>query len=350
VGPLVALTGNVKTPAIFELKGASSLADLIGWAGGVDSAADQKQIIIEKTVNNTYQTMAELVADPATITARLAGIPIRPTDVVRVFSPAAVPVQAQLAQEYVRVSGEVKQSGVFQIRKGETLRELMFRLGGASDTGYLYAMQLKRDSVRRSQQAKLDEIADRFERALQSSASARLSGTTDKDAAAIQSAEVERQQRVAEKLRTIKAEGRVVLELEDGNAQLKHLPDFPLQDGDTIFVPRKPGTVEVLGAVFQPNSFIYKPRRNVKDYVLMAGGLTNTGDESEMYLIRADGTAKSGRGAWLSGLGGTVINPGETVVVPETIERSSWRQSFKEWTTIFYQFGLGAAGLKVLRD
>jgi polysaccharide export outer membrane protein len=351
VGPLAALTGNVKTPAIFEIKPQSTLADLLSWAGGVDSAADQKQIIVEKTVKNTYQPVAELVADKATIESGLAAIPVRPTDVIRVFAPGAVPVQAQLQNEYVRVSGEVKQSGVFKIAKGETLRELMIRLGGTTDDAYIYATQLKRESVRRSQQSKLDEIADRFERDVESSAGARIAGTTDKDAVSIQAAELERQRRVAQKLRTVKAEGRIVLELEDGNAQVKNLPDVALRDGDSIVVPRKPGTVEVIGSVFQSNSFIYKPRRNVKDYVLLAGGQTATADGSEMYVIRADGTVKSARATgWFSGINGTVVNPGDTIVVPETIERGSFRQSLKEWTAIFYQFGLGAAGLKVLRD
>lgn len=351
VGPLVALTGNVKTPAIFELKGPASLADILAWSGGVDSAADQRQIIVEKTVNNVYQTMAELVADKATIATRLAAIPVKPTDVIRVFAPSAVAVQAQLQNEYVRVSGEVKQSGMFQIRKGETLRDLLFRLGGSTESGYVYGTQLKRESVRVSQQLKLDEMAERFERDIESAAALRISGSTDKDAVSTQAAELERQRRVAQKLRTVKAEGRIVLELEDGNAQLKNLPDFPLQNGDTVFIPRKPGTVEVLGSVFQSNSFIYKPRRNVKDYVLLAGGETASADASEIYLIRADGTARSGRGTgWFSGVGGVPVSPGDTIVVPETIDRSSWRQSLKEWTAIFYQFGLGAAGLKVLKN
>ena len=351
VGPLVALTGNVKTPAIFELKGETSLADVINWAGGVDSAAEQKQIVVEKTVNNSYQAMAELMGDKATITARLSGIPVRSADVIRVFAPGAVAVQAHLQSEYVRVSGEVKQSGVFQIRKGETLRDLMFRIGGVTDTGYVYATQLKRESTKRAQQKRLEEVADRFERDAESTAARRIAGTTDKDTVANQASELERQQRIAKGLRAIKAEGRIVLELSDGNAQLKNLPDLALQDGDSIFVPRKPGTVEVLGAVFQANAFIYKPNRTVNDYLLLAGGATGSADKSEIYLIRADGTSRSGRGSgWFSSVGGTVINPGDTIVVPETIERSTWRQSVKEWTGILYQFGLGAAGLKVLKN
>jgi protein involved in polysaccharide export with SLBB domain len=256
-----------------------------------------------------------------------------------------------LQSQYVRVSGEVNQAGVFELRRGETLRELMFRIGGVTESGYLFATQVKRESVRRQQQMKLDEAADRFERDVESAATSRSSGTTDKDAVANIAAEVERQRQVARKLRSVKAEGRIVLELDNASAELKNLPDLALQDGDSITVPRKPGTVEVIGSVFQSNSFIYKPRRNVKDYLLLAGGATGTADESEMYVIRADGTARSGRGSgWFGGVGGLVINPGDAIIVPEKIERTSWRQSLKEWTAIFYQFGLGAAGLKVLKD
>lgn len=348
-GPLVALTGNVKKPGIFELKGATSVADVLAFAGGVDSSADQKQIIVEKNVENHYKTVAELVADKSAIAGRLAGIPVQPTDILRVFSPAAVPVQVQVQNEYVRVAGEVKQSGVFQIKKGETLRELIARLGGVTENGYVYATQLKRESVKRAQQAKLDEVAVRFERDLESSAAQRLAGTTDKDNIATITAEIERQRRIAQQLRTVKAEGRIVLELPDGDAQVKHLPDLALQDGDSIYIPRKPGTVDVLGSVFQQNSFIYKPRRSVNDYLALAGGPTASGDTSELYVIRADGTAQSGN-SWFVGVGGSQVNPGDTIVVPEKIDRTSWRQSLKEWTSIFYQFGLGAAGLKVLKD
>lgn len=351
VGPLVALTGNVKTPAIFELNGKTSVADVLRWAGGVDSAAEEKQILVEKTVENKYQTLANLTADQASIDVGLSVIPVRATDVLRIFAPAAVAVQAQLQKEFVRISGETRQSGVFQIQKGETLRDLVMRVGGVTDYGYVYATQLRRESVRRTQQSKLDEIADRFDRNIESSAKARMASTTDRDAASLIAAEVDRQHQLSDRMRSVKAEGRIVLELENGNAQVKNLPDLALQDGDSIYIPRKPGTVDVLGSVFQANSFIYKPNRSVKDYLLLAGGQTESGDTSEMYVIRADGTAMSGRGrGFFGGVNGMIVSPGDAIVVPEKIDRSSWRQSFKEWTTILYQFGLGAAGLKVLKN
>ncbi len=351
VGPLVALTGDVKQPAIFELKGQSSLADVVRWAGGFDSSAEGKPIVVERSVNNGYQTVAELSADNQALAQRLAPIPVRPADILRVFSPGAVPVQIQIQREYVKVSGEVKQSGVFELRKGETLRELIARLGGPTENGYLFATRLVRESVRRSQQIKLNEAADRFEHDLDNAAAERLAHTSDQSNVAAVNAEIERQRRVAQRMRQVKAEGRIVLELADSNAQVKDLPDLPLQDGDTVYIPRKPGTVEVVGAVYQANSIVYRPRRTVSDYLALAGGYTNSADKDETYVIRADGTAKSNHssGWFSSGLGGDIVNPGDTVIVPEKIEHGSWIQSFKEWTTIFYQFGLGAAGLKVLK-
>jgi protein involved in polysaccharide export with SLBB domain len=333
------------------LKGKASLADVVSWSGGFDSAAETKQVIVEKSVDNQYKTIAELVADGGISSSKLADIPVNPTDILRVFAPGAVPVQAQIQNEYVRVAGEAKQSGIFLLKKGETLRELIARVGGANENGYLYATQLTRESVRRTQQIKLNQVADRFERDLDSNATQRMAATGDKDSAAKTAAEVEQQRRIVQKLRSIKAEGRIVLDLPGVETQVKNLPDLPLQDGDSILIPRRPGTVDVLGSVFQQNAFVYRPQRTVNDYVQQAGGVTSTADKSEMYVIRADGTAQSGQGTgWFSGLGGTALNPGDTVVVPEKIERSTFMQSLKDWTAIFYQFGLGAAGLKVLKD
>jgi len=351
VGSQVAIAGNVKQPGIFELKQQSSLADLVRWAGGFDSAAENKRVVIERSVENRFNTVAELNASATSIEASLSPLPVNPADIVRVFAPGATPVQAIVKNEYVRISGEVQKSGVFQIRPGETLRDLVIRLGGPTENGFLFATQFTRDSVRRQQQTKLNEVADRFDRDLESATNERLAGTVDKENAAFVSADIERQRGIARRLRDIKAEGRISLEFPDGNVQVKNLPDIALQDGDTIFVPRRPGTIDVVGAVFAPNSFIYRGNRNVGDYVTLAGGITRNADKSEMYVLRADGTARSAAStSWFTGINGYQVTLGDTIVIPEKIERRSWLQNFKEWTAIFYQFGLGAAGLKVLQN
>lgn len=350
VGPLVAVVGNVKRPAIFEMKGQASVADAVTWAGGFASAADTKQVIVEKNVNNDFKMIATVSSAQAEQDPGLAALPLNPTDIIRVFSPSAVPVTAAISNEYVRVSGETKQTGAFQLQQGETLRSLLARLG-VTDKAYVFAAELSRESVRKAQQEKLDEVAQRYMRDLEVGASQQMAATSDKDAIAVISAAIDRQRLIAQRMATVKAKGRIVLELQDGDAQVKNLPELALRDGDSIYIPRKPDTVDVLGAVFQQNSFIYRPSRSVSDYLKLAGGANQTADGSQMYVIRADGTTQSNNNSgWFAGVDGAKINPGDTIVVPEEIPHSSWTQSLKEWTSIFYQFGLGAAGLKVLKD
>jgi hypothetical protein len=42
--------------------------------------------------------------------------------------------------------------------------------------------------------------------------------------------------------------------------------------------------------------------------------------------------------------------PGDTVFVPEELNKTTFVQEAKEWTQILYQFGLGAAALKTIRN
>lgn len=345
-GPRVALLGDVKTPAIYEFRPGETASDLLHWAGGLESAAEGKELLLEKSVDNRF---VNLVRNQNS-TQGLSAVALNAGDIFRLHVPGAQAVSVLRGDEFVTVGGEVKQTGTFQIRRGETLRQLIMRLGGVDEDGYVFATTMKRESIRLMQQQKLDEVANRFEKELEQTASLRLAKLTDKDTIAAVNAEVEGQRQIAKKMRAVKSEGRVVLELKDADAQAKDLPDLELQDGDQIEIPRRPGTVYVLGAVYQNNAFIYRPQRSVGDYVSLAGGVMNSGDKSSTYVLRADGTvASSDSGGWFSGVSGKRVNPGDTIVVPEELNSGSWTQSLKEWTSILYQFGLGAAGLKVLK-
>jgi hypothetical protein len=67
-----------------------------------------------------------------------------------------------------------------------------------------------------------------------------------------------------------------------------------------------------------------------------------------------DGSVISARlnaAGWFSsskGLGDFVALPGDTIFVPEELNKTTFMQEAKEWTQIFFQFGLGAAAIKTL--
>ena len=94
-----------------------------------------------------------------------------------------------------------------------------------------------------------------------------------------------------ERLRNLKASGRIALEMDVDKPEL---PALALQDGDTITVPSKPSFVAVFGAVLAENSFIHRPNGTVGDYIDKAGP-TREADLDAAMLIRGDGTVLSNR-------------------------------------------------------
>jgi len=110
--------------------------------------------------------------------------------------------------------------------------------------------------------------------------------------------------------------------------------------------------VSVFGTVFNESSFVYRPEKGIGDYLAQAGGPRKEADKSSIYVLRADGSVVSRRqsGFLVGSLNGMQVMPGDTIVVPEDFQRTTWTKDLKDWTQIFYQFGLGAAALKVIRD
>jgi protein involved in polysaccharide export with SLBB domain len=125
-----------------------------------------------------------------------------------------------------------------------------------------------------------------------------------------------------------------------------------LEDGDRLIIPKQPSVVNVFGTVFNESAFVYSPDKQVNDYLDLAGGPRKQADARSIYLLRANGSVVSTRqsGILNRAVSGRAVMPGDTIVVPEDFERTTWTKDLKDWTQIFYQFGLGAAALKVIKD
>jgi protein involved in polysaccharide export with SLBB domain len=354
MGNLVALTGLVKQPAIYEALPKESLAALLKRTGGVQAVAEQVELqleVVDKGWLRQEQSGKKHAGYDDLLRAVAATSP-RQGGIYRISSPDAVALRANVSQYYVKVDGEVVNPGVYKLQRGETLRDLMARIGGVGEDAYLFGLVLSRASIREQQQKALNEAVDRFEKEAEAAASNKLATTSVSDNMQAIQAELERNRKRAQNMRKVQAVGRVALEFSDYKVKLKDLPDLPLENGDAIYVPRQPGTINVFGSVNNATAFMFKPNRRVTDYLQLAGGLTRLADEKELYVLRADGTAISRASTgWFTSVNSYRLFPGDSVIVPEAIERDiSTTQSLKEWTTILYQFGLGAAGLKVLKD
>ncbi|MBC8019263.1 MAG: polysaccharide biosynthesis protein, partial [Verrucomicrobia bacterium] len=117
-----------------------------------------------------------------------------------------------------------------------------------------------------------------------------------------------------------------------------------------------PSVVNVMGQVYNPISFVHQPEASdLGTYLKKAGGPTNDADESEMYVIKADGTVFSRQQtsfglhwsddarSWTFGsFTASTLEPGDTLVVPQKIERIAWMREVKDITTILANIALTA--------
>jgi protein involved in polysaccharide export with SLBB domain len=76
--------------------------------------------------------------------------------------------------------------------------------------------------------------------------------------------------------------------------------------------------VMVTGQVFNPTAVSYRPGKSGKWYLSQGGGPTQLANKKAIFVIRADGSVISSReSAWSGNSLGAVLQPGDTVVVPE---------------------------------
>ena len=279
-------------------------------------------------------------------------LPLEPGDVVTIFSTADVRLPQNLQSRYVRLEGEFASAGVYSARPGETLRQLVQRAGGLTPQAYLFGSQFTRASAKLEQQQRLDDLVNSLERQVASS-SANLRGSViSPEEAAAANSEIAGQRDLVEKLRQVRAAGRIVLDFDSRDPRPEKLPDLPLEDGDVFTVPSKPSFINVIGAVYSGTSFVYSDSRRVGDYLREAGGTTRTGDSRHAFLIRANGSVASRPGS--HGLLGQKfedlrLHPGDTIAVPEQINKTTFLKGLKDWAQVFAQFGLGAAAISILK-
>ncbi|MBI5587928.1 MAG: SLBB domain-containing protein [Deltaproteobacteria bacterium] len=444
-GPLAGIAGSVKAPGIYELKGESTVKELIDMAGGLNDIAFKGRLQIDRIVDNNKDVIMESnLDDPASVTMR-----IQPGDIVSVFSvvsdtglvrlsgavqregsygigsgmtvkdliamagglkyyayteeaeltrvtptqggPVTEKIKINLKKALegdskdnielkkddfflvrpvpqwelyrtVRITGEVRFQGTYTILKGETLSSLIERAGGYTEDAYLKGAVFMRESVRELQQKQLDEAIDRFEQTfLRGSITTIESALTPEEARQQQAAMSQRAALIA-RMKAARAKGRISIKLASLDRFKGSASDLILESGDTVFIPETPSQVQVMGSVYNQTAFVYSKQDTVSTYLKKAGGLTKDADDDELYVLKVDGTAVSKRasaGGWgmhwdsesNGWTGGSFmssrLDPGDTVVVPEKIERIAWLKEVKDITQILYQIAVTAGVLIV---
>jgi len=276
---------------------------------------------------------------------------LQPDDVITIFSQADIRVPLDQQTKFIRLEGEFVNSGIYSVRPGETLRQVILRAGGLAPNAYLYGSEFNRESTRVLQQQRIDEYVQNLELEIQRGAIAGVASSVSAQDVASANAASTSSRELLYRLHQLRATGRIVLQVNPNSSGIGDLPDLALEDGDVFTVPPTPATVNVVGAVYDQNSFMYLPNHRVGDYLKTAGGPGRDADKKHMFIIRADGSVISRTttsGVWGNTFEAARMNPGDTVVVPEKTFRPTALRGFLDWSQLFSQVALGVAAISVI--
>lgn len=341
VGVQVGFVGSVNKPTVLELKPSETVSDALRISGGFSAVADRSRLAVERLEDRYASRVAQLNL-PGDLRQSLSH-----GDVLRAFSAIDIALPTQRQSKRVRVEGEVVRPSTYVLPEGSSITDALQAAGGFTQNAYVYATEFSRESVRLSQQENYDRaLRDLETNFARSSTSQRVASTED---AASELARSNASSRLIARLRDQRPSGRIVLQMPSGSTEL---PNLALEDGDRLYIPPRTSTVGIFGSVFNAASYLYQPGRTLRDYLRLAGGPTKGADDASIFVVRANGHVISNRQveSWFGRSSGIVdatpAEPGDTVFVPEEMNKTTFVQSAKDWTQILYQFGIGIAGIR----
>lgn len=350
---VVRLTGAVNRSGEYGFNPGMRISDLIAMAGGLRYYAfrgDAELTRVMVTPAGPATEMIHIDLEKALAGQEDQNIPLKEDDYLFV---RAVPEWDMYRT--VQVTGEVRFPGTFAIAKGERLSSVLERAGGYTDKAYLRGAVFVREQVRVLQQKSIEEMISRMQRELLAESSVQVSTSVTPEEVQARKVELETKQKFVEALRNLKATGRMTIRL----AHLRLLKgseyDIELEDGDRLHIPTRTSVVNVMGSVMSMGSYVYQEKYSYRDYIAMSGGYSRYADMGNVYVLKVDGSArKLSRGIlnwndsasrWeIAGFGEAIpdIEPGDTIVVPEKIDRIAWLREVKDITQILMQMAVTA--------
>ena len=306
-GPQVAVVGSVNVEAIYEARRDETLEQMLLYAGGVNTVADDTRLLlIDPTKPGGWQQLT-----PPQVQQRIASR----GEILRVLPAIGIAQPLIKLPALVTVSGEVARPGRYYVQPGTPLASVLAQAGGLTPQAYVYGTVFTRDSVRTTQRESYRRAISDLELALKAQPLTNASQATTVDPTRLQAV-----QSIVDQLRRREPDGRMVLNVTTADRSLPG--SVVVENNDSIYVPPQPVTVGVFGAVPSPASFEYVRGETIGDYLRHAGGFQKIADKSKIFVVRANGTliSRDGRGDVMR----AKALPGDLIFVPINASRGEF--------------------------
>lgn len=282
---LVHIYGAVAVPGEYEFVEGETVGEVIDVAGGFTRGAVKDSVELREFVDDaaTVSSIIDASAPPGRSTVLTDGDQVYVREVNewrRVTS--------------VEVRGEVERPGPYGIDEGtDRLSDVMRRAGGPTDEASLRSASLIRPEPEDEEDLEFERLKD------------------------VPVGEMTQMEYAYFKMR-LRDRTPVVVDFE------KALSGDPCEDvlllgGDTIIVPKRTATVDVVGQVVNPGEVEHVPGKRFRHYIREAGGYASDARANRVKVIKA------GTSSRLAASRAGTLEPGDVIWVPERVETDWWK-------------------------
>jgi polysaccharide export outer membrane protein len=347
---LVSVDGKVKAPGKYPLQPGMHVSDLIRAGGSLEDAAfgGQAELTRYDVVNGDARQTDLIAIDLAAIRRgdAAANLELKPYDVL-VIKP--IPMWEQPGS--IVLTGEVRFPGKYPIHRGETLKSVLQRAGGFTNTAFPEGAVFIREELKQREKDLLDLLVSRMQSDLAALTLESISSsvaTSNAGASSNATTSIAIGQQLITQLREAKPVGRLVLNVERvWKSPPGSSDDVELRNGDQLLIPKRNQEVTILGEVQSPTSHVYQAGLTRDDYIAKSGGATQKADRKRIYVVRVNGDVFSGeRTGWFRRSQNVEIHPGDTIVVPLDTERVRALPLWQAVTTIIYNLAVALLAVR----
>ena len=319
---LVAISGGINTPAIYELKDNENLDDLANLAQGFSVSATDEILIFNASGN-----VVKIAPEAMILTKLEHGDSVK----IPLFSPITQKILT------VTLDGAVKKPGVYSFAEGTTLHEIIAEAGGYTNNAYPYGGSLFRKSVAKIQQETFDKTYSSLINYLASNSNiSSVASSTNL-------------QIILAELKAAKFKGRLSAEFSQRIVEKDPSLDTILADGDEIVIPLFTSDVFVTGDVLNPGGRRYNSELKPKDYIELSGGLGRFADSDRVVVIKPNGDAEVIKAKLFFSYSGSTIYPGSIIYVPREIGKLEGIQFTATLAPIVSSLALSLASLNSIK-
>ncbi len=344
VWEVVNLSGDVRNPGDYEWKPGIKLKDVI-LKGQLLQTTDMRRAEVIRLTKD-YMDREILAIDLTALmdSDESQNILLQPRDHIRVYTTFR-------EVEKITITGEVVRPGEYEMYKGERLSDLLKRVGGFTKEAYPYGTVFKRMNIMDIELKNSQVFISKMQTQILQSAAQSAATAISSEEAGFAKATMTLNQGIIDNLKALQEqfEGRVAInitaEIDDWSGSKN---DLLLQDQDSIYIPKRPQEVMVMGEVYGPGAQIFQPGVTVRDYIEYSGGYTNNADRSKVYVVQANGFAFGEDSPSVGNIKNVKLNAGDSVFIPQKVERYAVLRFTKDIIDILFKTAVTLATITVL--